>query len=137
MYAQTPTGIYFVTKPAKRSFCEHPIKTYFGKNSLCISKKPIVGIDGIEYVSNILYDPLLQVNYIDVGLSPASVQILNKVYQSMPGSQLAFVVQEKVLGRFVVDRTIVNRTMNIGKDLDLNQIKVLLELLRQEDLKKD
>ena|SRR5688500_5321221 len=137
MYAQTPTGIYFVTKPAKRSFCEHPIKTYFGKTSLCISKKPIVGIDGIEYVSNILYDPLLQVNYIDVGLSPASVSILNKVYQSMPGSQLAFVVQEKVLGRFVVDRTIVNRTMNIGKDLDLNQLKVLLDLLRQEDLKKD
>jgi hypothetical protein len=137
MYAQTPAGIYFVTKPAKKSFCEHPIKTYFGKTSLCISKKPIVGVDGIEYVSNILYDPLLQVNYIDVGLSPASVNILNKVYQSMPTSQLAFVAQEKVLGRFTIDRRIVNRTMSIGRDLDLNQIKVLMEVLRQENLKKD
>lgn len=137
VYAQTPTGIYFVTKPAKKSFCEHPIKTYFGKTSLCISNKPIVGVEGIEYVSNILYDPLLQVNYIDVGLSPASVNILNKVYQSMPSSQLAFVAQEKVLGRFTIDRRIVNRTMSIGRDLDLNQIKVLMEVLRQENLKKD
>jgi hypothetical protein len=137
MFAQTPTGIYFVTKPAKRSLCEQSIKTYFGKTTLCISKKPIVGIEGIEYVSNIMYDPLTQVNYLDVGLSPASVSILNKVYQSMPGSQLAFVAQEKVLGRFTIDRKIVNRTMNIGRDLDLNQLKVLLEVLRQENFKKD
>jgi hypothetical protein len=136
VYAQTP-GIYFVTVPSKNSFCEQKIRTYFGKGWYCISKKPIVSIEEIEYVTDILYDSQSKINYIDVGLSAASVSILNKVYQSMPGSQLALVAEKKALGQFTIDERILARKMTIGKDLDLKQLKVIRDILKEQNLKKD
>jgi hypothetical protein len=126
-----------VTVSSKKSFCEQKIKTYFNKDTYCISKKPIVGIKEIEYITEIQYDSESKVNYIVAGLSPASVSILNKVYQSMPGSQLALIAEEKVLGRFTIKEKILARHLDIGRDLDLNHLRMIHSVLKKQDIQKD
>lgn len=137
LYAQVEPGIYFVSTPSKKKFCEQKIRAYFDKKTYCISKKPILGFSEIEYITDILYDAEVKTNYINVGLSSASVNILNKVYQSMPGSELALVAEEKVLGIFTMEEKILARHMNIGKDLDLNQLKMARSVLNKQNIKKD
>ncbi len=124
--AQAAPGVYFIHRPAKKTFCEHKVKSFVGRSRLCVSKKLIFGIEEVQYVSNILYDPELKVNYFTIGFSQKSINKLNQIYHAMPGSQFVLVMDNRAVGQFSLEREIYNsREMILGKDLNLHTLKTL------------
>jgi hypothetical protein len=126
VFAQAASGIYFISKPAKKNFCEQKVKYFVGKSHVCVSEKPIFGIEEVQYISNILYDPELKVNYFTIGFLQKSINKLNQIYHAMPGSQFVLIIDNRAVGQFSLEREIYNsREMMLGKDLSIETLKVL------------
>jgi hypothetical protein len=78
-FSQVPySGIYVVRKPLRRSPCQQELKMLIGEKKICMLKKPIISIDQLEYVTDILYDPVVKSHYIKLGLSAESIKVLNQ-----------------------------------------------------------
>ena len=65
-----------------------------GKTKVCISKKPIIPIEEVEYATDIQYDPNFKTHYIDVGISSLGIQTLNKTVSSLADIKFALVIQD-------------------------------------------
>ncbi len=60
-FSEPPSsGIFIVKKPSKKNPCEQDLKMLIGVKRVCVLKKPIVSVDELEYVTDILYDPVVQ-----------------------------------------------------------------------------
>lgn len=101
-----------------------------GKN-VCVLKKPILGISALEYVTDILYDPTLKSNYIDLGLSSTSVNTLNQTISILPKTQFALVVESRVVCIFTINEKMETRYIRIGRDLDQKNLAVVHDVLIQ------
>jgi len=126
-----PPGIYITSTYSKKGKCEQVIKMLIGNTRVCISKKPILGIQEVESVSDILYDDIRKVAYINVGISVKAVQTLNKMFEVLPMSQFVFVVENNGVGSFTVTETIKNRIMQVGADVDLNNLQLIHSMLKR------
>src|SRR3989337_611575 len=130
-----PAGIYIGVAPAKKIPCMQKLKMLVGTKRICIAKMPIIGTDEIEYVTEILYDPILKLNYINLGLSSKSVSALNETNNFLPDAQFALVVENEVICTFIIHERFSDRFLRIGSDLDANNLALVHDALKKLNAK--
>ena len=123
------SGIYIVLKPLKKTACENELKMVIDQAKLCISKKPIVMVDEIAYITAIKYDPIIESYYIDIGFSPEAMVTLQRTYTSLPNTQFAFVVDNEIICVFAVKEEIAVKSIRIGQDAPLKNLQIIREIL--------
>jgi hypothetical protein len=126
-----PPGIYIVYTFAKKGKCEQEVKMLIGNTKVCISKKPILGINEIVNVSDIIYDRVEEASYINVLISSKGVETLNKIFELLPKSQFVFVLENNGLGSFTITKEITTPIMRLGADVDLNNLQLIHALLKR------
>ncbi len=123
------SGIYIVLKPLKKTSCENELKMVIDEVKLCISKKPIVLVDEIAYITGIKYEPVIESYYIDIGFTSAGMVTLQKTYTSLPNTQFALVVDNDIVCVFSVDEDIAIRSIRIGQDAPLKNLQTIRGIL--------
>jgi hypothetical protein len=111
------------------------LKMLVGTKRICIAKMPIISTDDIEYVTEILYDPILKLNYINLGLSSKSVSALNETNNFLQDAQFALVSENEVICTFIIHETLSDRFLRIGSDLDANNLTVVHNALKKLNAK--
>ena len=132
----SPPGIYIVYTFAKKGKCEQEVKMLIGNSRVCISKKPILGINEIVYVSDIVHDQVEKVSYINVLISSQGLETLNKVFEALPKAQFVFVLENNGLGSFTITEKITTPIMRVGADVDLNSLQLIHALLKKAQPRK-
>ena len=127
----TPSGIYIVYTFAKKNKCEQEVKMLIGNSRVCISKKPILGIQEIENVSDIVHDRVEEVSYINVLISSKGIETLNKIFEVLPKSEFVFVLENNGLGSFIITDKIKTPIMRVGADVDSNDLQLIHALLKR------
>ena len=131
-FSETPTsGIFIIKKPGRKDPCEQELKMLIGGKKICVLKKPIIHVDGLEYVTDILYDPVLKRNHINVGLSTGSVRTLNRTVSSLTKPEFAIVVNNNIIGIFMINERLSESFLRIGTDLDLKELEAIRDALRE------
>ena len=131
-FSGPPTsGIFIIIKPAKKNPCEQDLKMLIGTKRVCVLKKPIVGVDELEYVTDILYDPIIQCNYIKLGFSSESVTTLNQTVSTLPGAEFAIVLDDDVICIFKIQEKLDTRYIKIGYDLDSKSLSMVRDALKK------
>lgn len=102
-----------------------------GKTKVCISKKPIILIEELEYATDIQYDPMHKTHHIDVGISSAGIQTLNKTVSSLPRTKFALVIQDEVICIFFIEQEIGIRSIRIGEDAQLKDLALIRDALKK------
>ncbi len=126
-----PSGIFIVRKPVKKNRCAQELKMLVGEKKVCILKKPLINIDELEYVTGILYDPIVKLNYIKLGLSSESVKNLNETNNFLLDTQFALVVESDVICIFTIQENFTERFLRIGFDLDLQNLTLVHKALKK------
>ncbi len=96
---------------------------------VCISKKPILEIGEVEYVTDIIHDRTSKTNYIIIGLSSKGIHAFNKIFHSLPNSQFVLVLENIGLGRFTLNKEVTN--LRIGGDVDLETLTRIRSVLKK------
>ncbi|WP_276374711.1 hypothetical protein [Chryseolinea sp. H1M3-3] len=131
-FSEPPTsGIFIVKKPIKRDRCEQELKMLIGTKRVCILKKPLLQLDELEYVTEILYDPVAKHHHIDLGLSSSSINKLNQTTNFLPDAQFALVVDNMVVCTFSIQEKIATRYLRLGTDLDTRSLAIVQNTLSQ------
>lgn len=131
---ETPTsGIFIVKKPSRKDPCETVLKMLIGPKRVCILKEPVVRVDELEYVTDIKFDPLLECNYVDLGLSKESVKVLNQTISILPNAEFALVVDNHVICLFKIQDSMNTRYLRLGQNLDIKSLETLRDTLRKID----
>jgi hypothetical protein len=125
------SGIFIVKKPSKKNPCEQDLKMLIGVKRVCVLKKPIVSVDELEYVTDILYDPIVETNYIKLGFSSASVLTLNQTVSTLPTVEFAVVVDDDVICLFKIQEKLQDRYIKIGYDLDNKSLTMVRDALKK------
>jgi hypothetical protein len=126
-----PAGIYIVVTPPKKIPCTQKLKMLVGTKRICVAKMPIIGADEIEYVTEILYDPILKLNYINIGLSSKCVSALNETNNFLHDAQYALVADNEIICTFIIHEPLSVRFLRIGSDLDVNNLAVVRNALKK------
>jgi hypothetical protein len=131
-FAEAPnSGIFIVKKATKKNPCEQELKMLVGGKKVCVLKKPIISVEELEYVTDILYDPVLKCNHVNLGLSQGSINTLNQTVTSIPEAEFALVVNDDVIGTFTIREKLVERYLRIGTDLDLKNLEMVRDALKK------
>ena len=131
-FSEPPSsGIFIVKKPSKKNPCEQDLKMLIGVKRVCVLKKPIVAVDELEYVTDILYDPIVETNYIKLGFSSASVLTLNQTVSTLPTVEFAVVVEDDVICIFTIQEKLQDRYIKIGYDLDSKSLTMVRDALKK------
>ncbi len=101
-----------------------------GEKKLCISRVPIVAARELTYATAVLYDPMMKIHYIDIGITPAGAGILQQTVRSLPDAQFALALQNKVICTFMPSPATMVRSFRIGNDLTLQDLTTIHELLK-------
>jgi hypothetical protein len=129
-FGQTPaSGIFIVKKPGKRDPCERELRMLIGGKRICVLEKPIVDVAEIDYVTDILYDPVLKCNHINVGLSSSGVQTLNITVSSISKAEFAIVVNHHVIGTFIIQERMSDNFLRLGTDLNFIDLVIVRDAL--------
>ena len=123
------SGIYIVLKPLKKTTCENELKMVIDQAKLCISKKPIITVDQIDFITPIKYDPVIESYYIDIGFSPTGMVTLNKTYTSLPNTKFALVVDKDIVCIFSVREEMAVKSVRIGQDAPLKDLQIIRDVL--------
>jgi len=123
-------GVFIVNTPPKKTVCDNELKMVIGQTKVCISKKPIVAIEEIDYVTEIRYEPKIEAHYIDIGFSGAAVSTLTKTAVSLPSAKFALVVDGDVICLFSLSSQLGIRYVRIGEDAPLKDLTVIHDILR-------
>ena len=102
-----------------------------GAKRVCVLSKPIVGVDELEYVTDLLYDPIVQCNYIKLGFSPESVNTLNQTVSTLPSAEFAVVLEGDVICVFKIQERLDARFIKIGYDLDNKSLMMVRDALKK------
>lgn len=102
-----------------------------GGRKVCVLRKPIIDAAEIEYVTDILYDPLLKRNHVNIGLSASSVRTLNRTVSSITKPEFAIVVNNNVIGIFVINEKLTENFLRIGTDLELKDLEAVRDALEE------
>lgn len=100
-----------------------------GGRKVCVLKKPIIQVDEIEYVTDILYDPVLKRNHVNLGLSASSVKTLNRTVSSITKPEFAIVVNNNVIGIFMINEKLTENFLRLGTDLELKDLEAVKDAL--------
>lgn len=135
LYQETPgpAGIYIIQEPFKKGMCANESKMVIGKKRVCLSKKPILSQEEIEYSTDIKYDPLFKVHYIEVGVSSLARNTLNKTVTSLPDTKFALVLGGEVICLFLIQHEFAGR-IRVGEDVTLSELKLIEQRLKNIDL---
>ena len=125
------SGIFIVKKPSKKNPCEQDLKMLIGVKRVCVLTKAIVSVDELEYVTDILYDPIVKTNYIKLGFSSASVLTLNQTVSTLPTVEFAVVVDDDVICLFKIQEKLQDRYIKIGYDLDNKSLTMVRDALKK------
>ena len=137
-FAETPSsGIFIIKKPGRKNPCEQELKMLIGGKKVCVLKKPIINVDEIEYVTDILYDPVLKRNHVNLGLSSNSVKTLNRTVSSITKPEFAIVVNNNVIGIFVINERLTENFLRLGVDLELKDLETVKDALEDMVSGKD
>jgi len=123
------SGFYIIYKPPKKTPCEKELRMLVRQAKVCISKKPIINIEELDYITEIQYDPNSKKNYVDIGISSAGIQILNKAANSLPDTKFALVLQDDVICIFSIKEEIGIRYIRIGEDAELKDLILVHDAL--------
>ncbi|MBA4054902.1 MAG: hypothetical protein C0490_09335, partial [Marivirga sp.] len=134
LHQEKASGIFITMDYPRKTPCENELKMIIGKAKVCISKKPIILIKELKYVSDIQYDPKNKVYYIDAGLTPSGMQTLNKTITSLPQSKFALVVENEVICLFKVTTETSVHAIRMGEDAALEDLKTIQTALKKIDL---
>jgi hypothetical protein len=131
-FSEPPSsGIFIVKKPGKKDRCEQDLKMLIGVKRVCVLRNPIISVDELEYVTDILYDPVIQCNYIKLGFSPASVNTLNQTVSTLPAVEFAVVLDDDVICLFKIQEKLYDRYIKIGYDLDSKSLMIVRDALKK------
>jgi hypothetical protein len=130
-FSELPSGIFIIKKPGRKNPCEQELKMLIGGRKVCILKKPIIDANEIEYVTDILYDPVLKRNHVNIGLSASSVRTLNRTVSSITKPEFAIVVNNNVIGIFVINEKLTENFLRVGTDLDLKDLEAVRDALEE------
>lgn len=131
-FSNTPeSGIYIVKQPGRKDPCEQLLKMLIGSKRVCIQQRPIIHIDELEYVTDILYDPVIKHNHVDVGFSSSSMTTLKQTVRALPKSQFALVVDDIVICTFTLEEDQATRYLRIGTDLDVKSLMMVHDALKK------
>ena len=125
------SGIFIIQKPARKIPCEQELKMLIGTKKICVLQKPLLGIDELQYVTDIQYDLHLKNNYVEIGLSPASAKALNQTITLMPDVQFALVIERDVICTFIIHEKMNTRYLRIGMVLDFKSLASVRDILRK------
>jgi hypothetical protein len=128
-FSELPSGIFIIKKPGRKNPCEQELKMLIGGRKVCVLKKPIIHAEDIEYVTDILYDPILKRNHVNVGLSASSVRTLNRTVSSITKPEFAIVVNDNVIGIFMINERLTENFLRVGTDLDLKDLEAVKDAL--------
>lgn len=131
--AQTITsssGIFIMTTPNRNVACPNELKMIIGEQKVCLSRKPIIAGDEITYATDIQYDPRFQMHYIDIGLSATGGKILAQTIRSLPNEQYALVLEGQVICILELKAAETVRSVRIGKDIPLNDLTAIHDVLK-------
>lgn len=131
LYQETASGIFITVDYPRKTRCENELKMVIGKAKVCISKKPIIQITELKYISDIQYDPKFQVYYIDAGLTGSGMQTLRKTTTSLPQSRFALVVENQVICLFKVTSETNVHAIRMGEDAALEDLKIIHSALKK------
>jgi hypothetical protein len=131
---KTPSGIFITIEPLRKTPCENEVRMIIDKSKVCISKKPIIAIKDLKNISDIQYDPINKMHYIDVGFSPAGIYTLNNIVRSLPDTKFALVVDNHVICIFQVDAEISIHSIRIGQDVALKDLITIHNALKKVNL---
>lgn len=127
-------GIYIIQEPFKKATCANESRMVIGKKRVCLSKKPILSEKEIEYSSDIKYDPVFKVHYIEVGVSSLARNTLSKTVVSLPDVKFAMVLGGEVICLFIVRKDFPSRVIRVGEDVTLDDLKILDQRLKKIQL---
>lgn len=102
-----------------------------GGRKVCVLKKPIIDAKEIVYVTDILYDPVLKRNHVNIGLSASSVKTLNRTVSSLTHPEFAIVANNNVIGIFVINEKLTENFLRVGTDLDLKDLEAVKDALEE------
>lgn len=131
-----PPGIFIMITPPRKVPCSNEARVIISNDKICISRKPIIAGDQLTYATDILYDPVYQMHYIDIGLSAAGASVLTKTIRSLPDARFALVLEGRVICVFRADPTISIRSFRIGGDVTLKDLTEIREVLKNVEFNK-
>lgn len=134
LYQEKASGIFITVDYPRKTLCENELKMVIGKTKICISKKPIIQITELKYISDIQYDPGNKVYYIDAGLTTSGMQTLKKTTTSLPQSRFALVVENEVICLFKITTETSVHAIRMGEDAALDDLKIIHSALKKIDL---
>ncbi|WP_143164730.1 hypothetical protein [Chryseolinea serpens] len=123
-------GVYMLSPSTKKVHCENEVPMLIGGAKVCISKKPILNLDQVDYITDIMYDPVAKKNYIDIGFSSAAIQTFNRGFSSLPNNRYALVVHNDVMCIIKIEAEITNRYIRMGYDLTLKDLTAVHDMLK-------
>jgi hypothetical protein len=127
------SGIFIIKKPGRKDPCDQQLKMLIGSRMVCILKQPLVQVAELEYVTDILYDPVIQCNHLNLGLSSESVKTLNQTVGILPKTEFALVVNNHVICIFKIEDSLNTRYLRIGQDLDMKSLVTVYDALKKID----
>lgn len=123
-------GVYMLSPATKKVHCENEVAMLIGGAKVCISKKPILNLDQVDYVTDIRYDAAAKKHYIDIGFSSAGIQTFNRGFSSLPNNRYALVVHNDVMCIIKIDAEITERYIRMGYDLTFKDLTTVHDMLK-------
>jgi hypothetical protein len=124
-------GIFIIKKPSKKNPCDVEVQMLIGAKRVCILEKPIVTVEELEYATDVVYDASLNYHYVDLGISSASVNILNQTISVLPKAEFALVIDGSVICVFTIHERVDKRYIRLGEDLDFKNVLRVRDALRK------
>lgn len=126
-----PPGIYIIATPPKKMPCPNEVRMTIGNHKICLSKKPIISADHLTYATDVQYDPVYQMHYIDIGLSKAGSITLYQTVESLPDTSFGLVLEGQVICVFKIAASFNVQSFRIGFDIPLKDLNAIHEVLEQ------
>jgi hypothetical protein len=127
-YSQsTPSGFYVIindntgcvnTVAGFTSFANEGI----GTKTYCVTKAPLIPVKEFASVSQVQYDKVNDVIFVDLNLTDEGFRILKSLTKSLPDAILGLVIDDRVVGTYNSLGKMVTRTIPISGSKDGQEI---------------
>jgi hypothetical protein len=88
---QSKPGLY-LTMNLDLELCDHKVKLLNSELLYCLSEEPIIELDLIEKVDELVYDSLFEMRKFRIVLTSKGADYVNTVASKLPGHQLGLIV---------------------------------------------
>jgi preprotein translocase subunit SecD len=119
------TGFYIVIHSKKA--CQKSLPFLDGKKTFCLTNEPI--IKKSEFASVTSITQIQDYNFISLTLTSRGFNKYNEISVKMKGTQMALVVEDKVVAIFTNNGEIF-KSIQIGKDMSLSDLQWVYQKLK-------